>query len=106
MYSSSMENNTTVLSNICLSKKALLFNDHELAKRIMRMTDPLLMKRAVTRIHGFDKTTWKDNAPKFLQDALTAKSFQHITCKEALMKTGNRILGEASPSDRLFGIGS
>ena len=43
--------------------------------------------------------------PPVLRTALEAKFLQTTDLKQVLMDTGERTLGEANPSDTMFGIG-
>ena len=43
--------------------------------------------------------------PHILRTALEAKFLHNIDLKQVLMDTGERTLGEANPSDTMFGIG-
>ena len=86
-------------------QKALLFNSNDIARDILSMTDPVLMKRKVKRLKHYDDDTWKSNTIDILRKSLTAKFTQNDSCKEAILATKDTTLGEASASDSHFGIG-
>jgi len=71
----------------------------------MKMTDPKSMRRVVRRLQQMDDTIWHERVPGILRTALAAKFQQNATLKDDLMATGDTTLGEACPSDLLFGIG-
>ena len=54
---------------------------------------------------NFDAEKWKQHAIEILPPALKAKFEQHDHMRQILLSTGDRLIGEASPSDSLFGIG-
>ncbi len=85
--------------------KALLFDIPEVADEIMEMTDPKLMKQRVRRLRRYDDAVWKTKAPGILRTALEAKFLQNVNLKEALLATDDNVIGEASATDLMFGIG-
>ena len=86
-------------------QKAMLFGSQSVAISIMQMEDPALMKKAVRNIPAFNETSWKVEAQKILKTALQEKFHQNAQLKSALLETGENELGEASPTESLFGIG-
>jgi hypothetical protein len=71
----------------------------------MRSSDPVEQKRCGKQVVDFDKKVWQEAVPAVLKKGLLAKFFQNIHCKDFLRTTGNRIIGEANPNDKFFGIG-
>ena len=71
----------------------------------MESTDPKEIKQLVKHLANYDEGKWRANAPDILRTALDAKFSQNTHLKDALLKTGETMLGEASASDPLFGIG-
>ena len=86
-------------------KKALLFSEPELAEEILKTSEARDQKRMVRNLPHFDLGKWKQHLHKILKPALKAKFEQNDQLKASLLATGNRLIGEASPSDTLFGIG-
>ena len=86
-------------------QKALLFNHQNIAEHVMQISDPKMMKQKVKRLKGFDKDKWIDAAGDILKTALLAKFSQNDRLKNYLLFTGSTQIGEASPSDSVFGIG-
>ena len=86
-------------------QKALLFEEPGIADEILSMKDPKLMKQKVKRLKKFDQTNWSTEAWSILKTALLAKFDQNDPLKQELLSTGTTNIGEASPTDSLFGIG-
>lgn len=88
-----------------MAEKARLFGDEETRARILQAPHPGAAKRLGRQVQSFDEATWaavrfdvvvRGNESKFSQDD-RLKSF--------LLGTRRRILVEASPLDRVWGIG-
>lgn len=85
--------------------KAILFNDDEAADKVMKATSPREQKALGRSVKNFDQTVWESKREDIMFDILFAKFSQNEHLKDALLKTGDRILVEASPYDRIWGIG-
>ena len=85
--------------------KALLFNDTTTANQIMAATTPQEMKRLGSKVSNFSPVTWKEKAPGIALTGLEQKFRQNPSLKDYLVKTDAKILVEASPHDKLWGIG-
>ena len=94
-----------------MAKKALVFEDAENYIRIMHSTDPAECKalgRAVGTGSGavpFDKEKWSGAAKEVIFDGNYAKFTQNESIGQLLLSTENAVLAEASPEDRIYGIG-
>ena len=86
-------------------KKALLFNDEDVANAIMRTNDPSEQKRLGRKVRGFNGKIWEDNCKKIVYDGSYAKFTQNEKMKEKLMDTEGTTLVESSPKDFIWGIG-
>lgn len=86
-------------------RKALLFGDEESAVRIVAASHPRQAKMLGRRVRGFDERTWVDERRAIVRDASVAKFGQRPELRDFLLGTGERILVEASPTDRIWGIG-
>lgn len=53
----------------------------------------------------FDEETWKENRYRIVKEANILKFTQHSDLKEKLLATKGKMLVEASPRDRIWGIG-
>ncbi len=85
--------------------KAVLFKDHEIAKKILECDDPTKMKKLGRIVKNFDQETWEQNRETIVYENNMAKFSQNPYLKEALFATGDRKLVEASPFDTIWGIG-
>lgn len=88
-----------------MHQKALLFEDNEIAKLIMKESNPREQKKYGRMIKNFDKSTWDKNCLAIVYEGNLAKFSQNEDLKEEMLSTGNRIFVEASPLDNIWGIG-
>ena len=86
-------------------RKALLFGDEEAAQRIVVASHPRQAKMLGRRVRGFDEQIWADQRRAIVTQAAVAKFGQRAELRDFLVGTGRRILVEASPTDRIWGIG-
>ena len=84
--------------------KARLFEDEETVKKIMATSNPAAQKGLGKTIKGLDEEKWYQAAPTLLLAGLKARFEQNDECREALMATGDRKLGEAT-KESPWGIG-
>ena len=85
--------------------KALLFNDKAAAKKVLKASNPGAAKEVGRQVMNFDQKLWEQNRFGIVVDGNEAKFNADPELKAFLMGTGNRILVEASPADRIWGIG-
>ncbi|MEV0251590.1 NADAR family protein [Nocardia sp. NPDC050712] len=85
--------------------KAMLFGDTETAQRILAAGHPKQAKDLGRQVCAFDENAW--NAARFdiVVAGNVAKFGQHPDLADYLLRTGDRVLVEASPVDRVWGIG-
>ena len=88
-----------------MAQKALLFGDDEVYKKIMAASDPGAYKALGRKIRNFDGSVWDKKKTDIVIAGNTAKFSQTPELKDYLIKTGSRVLVEASPYDRIWGIG-
>src|SRR5574341_472647 len=88
-----------------MAHKARLFGDEDTAAKIHAAPHPRAAKALGRRVRGFDEATWSAHRYGIVVQANTAKFAQHPPLRDYLLGTGDRILGEASPVDRVWGIG-
>jgi ribA/ribD-fused uncharacterized protein len=88
-----------------MAKKALLFGDYDALREIMLSKDPALQKAMGKKVKGFDKDKWEKHCRKFVYDGNYAKFTQNPDMLSELMASGDRELVEASPEDKIWGIG-
>ena len=85
--------------------KALLFGDQAIAKEILLLQTPAEVKEAGRRVHGFDREKWTACREQIAFDGNLLKYTQHQDLQQLLLDTRSRLLVEASPEDRIWGIG-
>ncbi len=88
-----------------MAEKARLFGDHGAGQRILSAPTPGAVKVIGREIVGFDDETWLANRFRIVVEANHAKFSQNKALKEFLLNTGTRVLVEASPVDKIWGIG-
>lgn len=88
-----------------MHQKALLFEDHDMAKKILASTNPVEQKRLGRKVQNFNKDRWTERSLEVVREASVAKFSQNDDLRKLLLETHPRTLVEASPRDRLWGIG-
>ena len=85
--------------------KATFFKDYESANRVMAIDDPKEQKKIGRQVKGFDIDAWAEVARDLVYVGSYCKFTQSNEHNDALMKTGSTTLVEASPYDKVWGIG-
>jgi len=85
--------------------KALLFDDSDVATQILAATTPIEVKALGRQVKNFDEETWKENRYRIVKEGNILKFTQHSDLREKLLATKGKMLVEASPRDRIWGIG-
>jgi ribA/ribD-fused uncharacterized protein len=88
-----------------MAGKARLFNDDDGLAEILAAASPGAAKAAGRRVRGFDDATWRAVCYDIVVAGNLAKFGQNDDLAGFLRRTGRRILAEASPFDRIWGIG-
>ncbi|WP_251081347.1 NADAR family protein [Frankia sp. Mgl5] len=88
-----------------MEQKARLFGDEAAAEQILAATSPGEAKVLGRQVRGFDEEVWASSRHGIVVRGNTAKFAQHPALREFLLGTGVRTLVEASPVDRIWGIG-
>jgi len=86
-------------------RKTTLFGDHAAALQILEAPHPHAAKALGGRVTGFDQQVWDEHRIPIVVAGNLAKFRQHPPLGAFLVNTGQRILVEASPVDRIWGIG-
>jgi len=86
-------------------QKARLFNDAEIAKRILNSSNPARHHHLGKKVAGFNKQSWQQKCRQFAFDGNYGKFTQNSILLETLLQTEGKNFAEASPYDRLWGIG-
>ena len=88
-----------------MAQKALLFNDNEIFHKIMSSKSPKEYKGLGRKIKNFSDSKWNENKYQIILKGNIAKFSQNEKLKVFLLNTGTKILVEASPYDKIWGIG-
>lgn len=88
-----------------MAKKADLFKDKEHYDLIMDTDDPSWQKAFGRAVKNFNKEEWEKVAKKHVYDANYAKFDQNDELCIELMSYGEKEIVEASPTDKIWGIG-
>jgi len=75
------------------------------ADRIVKASHPDCAKRLGREVRGFDQDRWDEHRFDLVMEGNRAKFSQHPDLQEFLLGTGERVLVEASPVDRIWGAG-
>lgn len=98
-----MRYNTT--EHWMMAQKALLFEDTEIYSKIMTVKSPAEAKVLGRQVRNFDDIIWNSKRFDIVVQGSLQKFLQHKDLKEFLLNTKERVLVEASPVDRVWGIG-
>lgn len=85
--------------------KAKAMGDYAMERAILNEPDPVLNKAQGRKIKGFDEKKWEKIKVDVVFKGNYEKFTTHPELKEFLLSTGNKVLVEASPYDRIWGIG-
>ncbi len=88
-----------------MAEKARLFADKAMLEEIVAAKSPALAKKLGRYVANFDDQIWLQHRWDIVVRGNLAKFSQHDDLKAFLLHTGERILVEASPFDRIWGIG-
>ncbi|MDE1830209.1 MAG: NADAR family protein [Thaumarchaeota archaeon] len=88
-----------------MQKKALMFDDIEIANEIMKTTNPREQKAWGRRVRNFNMNMWAVVARDVVFRGCLAKFTQNVDMYHELMATSGTLLVEASPLDKVWGIG-
>lgn len=86
-------------------RKAILFQDYETAHYILRSENPKEIKALGRKVKNFEEIIWDKNKEKIVEQANLLKFSQNPNLKDFLLLTNEKILVEASPTDKIWGIG-
>jgi ribA/ribD-fused uncharacterized protein len=88
-----------------MAQKALLFGDEAARAQILSAATPKAAKELGRRVKNFDEAVWEASRFQFVVEGNQAKFGQNPELGRFLLGTGDKVLVEASPVDRVWGIG-
>lgn len=86
--------------------KAVLFNDSEIAIKILEEINQKNIKDLGRQVRNYDEQTWSSLRYSIMVDILLEKFRQNKKILKELLDTGDAKLYEASPYDAIWGIKS
>lgn len=86
-------------------RKAKHFKDIAILEKIMQVHTPKECKQLGRQVRNFDENAWASIRPEVAYSALLYKFRAHNKLMLLLLATGDALLAEASPQDRIWGIG-
>lgn len=88
-----------------MAHKALLFQDHNTFARILNTKDPQQIKELGRQVKNFQGDVWDKHKCTIVTKGNYLKFSQNKTLKAFMLQTKNKVLAEASPVDKIWGIG-
>jgi ribA/ribD-fused uncharacterized protein len=85
--------------------KARLFGDAETGAAILAASHPRVHKALGRKVRGFDDGVWRREREAIVLAGSRAKFTQNAALRATLLATAGTTLVEASPYDRIWGIG-
>jgi ribA/ribD-fused uncharacterized protein len=86
-------------------RKALLFDDSRTASEVLATSSPAAAKALGRQVSGYVDASWEAARLEIVIEGNLAKFGQDPELRTFLLGTGSRVLVEASPQDRIWGIG-
>ena len=88
-----------------MQKKAEVFGATDILDQMKKTSDPRVVKGLGRKIKNFDDAIWDKHKMKIVTQAQILKFTQNPLLLEQLLEDRDRVIVEASPVDRVWGIG-
>ncbi|MBB4806961.1 ribA/ribD-fused uncharacterized protein [Chryseobacterium defluvii] len=88
-----------------MAGKARLFDDDIICNEILKSNDPDMVKKLGRKVKNFDNQLWDEHKYEIVRKGNLLKFSQNQKLRDFLLSTENKILVEASPYDKVWGIG-
>jgi ribA/ribD-fused uncharacterized protein len=85
--------------------KALLMGDEATAQRMLAEKNPKNHKKLGQSVKPWNEELWLENRARIMYEGCQAKFSQNEELCQRLLATGDAVLVEASPLDKIWGIG-
>jgi hypothetical protein len=85
--------------------KAKLFGDEASAEELLKTSDPKKCKAIGRGVEGFKESIWNAKCEAIVSIGCREKFLQNPDLLEHLLSTEGRVIVEASPYDKIWGIG-
>lgn len=87
-----------------MAKKALMFGDTACYNKIMASDSPKHQKQYGRQVSGFNDKKWDRESYRIMVDGNKLKYKQNPGLAKFLLDTGDRLIAESSPYDKVWGI--
>jgi len=88
-----------------MAQKAKLFGDEKIFQKIIQVNHPNEAKSLGRKVENYQESIWLEHRFNLVVQGNLAKFDQNDQLKQFLLNTNDRILVEASPVDKIWGIG-
>lgn len=88
-----------------MAEKARVFLDFDTEEKILLSNDPSHAKAMGRLVRNFSEEIWRQRCFDIVVNGNIGRFSQNSDLKNFLIATGNKVLVEASPLDRIWGIG-
>lgn len=88
-----------------MAKKAEVFEDYEIQEKILKSNNPRDIKALGRKIKNFTEEKWNEHKIPIVAQGSYLKFTQNKSLLDEMMEDKDLILVEASPYDRIWGIG-
>lgn len=88
-----------------MAGKAKLFNDQQVLEEILKAENPNEAKSLGRKVNNFDPKIWNEHKYEIVKQGNLLKFSQNEEFEKFLLSTNDKILVEASPYDKIWGIG-
>ncbi|RKH36870.1 NADAR family protein [Corallococcus sicarius] len=95
----------TCAEQYMMAGKARLFGDTRVLEQILRAATPKQHKALGRKVSPFDAAVWERERERIVYEGNHAKFTQHRMLLDTLLGTAGTVLVEASPMDRIWGVG-
>lgn len=84
---------------------AVCFSDSVTAKKIMETNDVAKCRKLGRQVSNYDDRIWNGLRQIVVYEGLVAKFSQNEDLKHKILATGDSVLAECNPADRIWGVG-
>ena len=95
----------TSMEQYMMYKKAILFEDAEIASQILKTDDVVLIKELGRKVSNYNDTVWNGMRQVVIYKGLLEKFRQNDDLRKSLLDTGDDMLAECAVKDSVWGIG-
>ncbi len=95
----------TSMEQYMMHKKALLFNDTEIAAHIMKTSNTGKIKALGRSVKNYNESEWNGLRQIIVYKGLLEKFQQNEQLSDKLLATNDSILAECAVQDKIWGIG-